>query len=129
MKVNLAAQTLSSSVADALDFCREDLQLEEFKNYEATSEFIRIFDSLFDCFNSKSLFGKRFKAPIQSKNFSHLAVLFDKSETYIKSPEKSGGEKIISSWLKTGYLGFICAINTFKNFFQDLVAQGLLTFF
>ena len=27
MKVNLAAQTLSASVADALDFCREGLQL------------------------------------------------------------------------------------------------------
>ena len=25
MKVNLAAQTLSSSVADAIDFCRYDL--------------------------------------------------------------------------------------------------------
>ena len=31
MKVNIAAQTLSSSVADAIDFCRQELQLDQFK--------------------------------------------------------------------------------------------------
>ena len=44
MKVNLAAQTLSASVADALDFCREDLHLPDFKGSKSTSNFIRIVD-------------------------------------------------------------------------------------
>jgi len=41
MKVNIAAQTLSSSVADAIDFCRS-LNLKGFEDSEATTEFIRV---------------------------------------------------------------------------------------
>ena len=41
MKCSLATQTLSNSVASAIDFCRDDLKLEEFKGSEATTEFIR----------------------------------------------------------------------------------------
>lgn len=119
---------MSSSVADAIDFCREDLQLEEFQNSEATTEFIRIFDSLFDCFNSKSLFGKQFKAPISVENYRNILILFDKSEAYIKSLSKENGQNILSSKLKTGYLGFICAIHSFKNMFQDMILKGPLTF-
>ena len=42
MNVSIAAQTLSASVADALDFLRDDLQLVEFQDSQATSEFIRL---------------------------------------------------------------------------------------
>ena len=44
MKVNLAAQRLSSSVANAIDYCRDTLKLPQFKGSEATVKFIRIFD-------------------------------------------------------------------------------------
>lgn len=44
MKVKLATQTLSSSVADAIDFCREVLKLNQFNNSEATTKFIRYCD-------------------------------------------------------------------------------------
>jgi hypothetical protein len=41
MKVSLATQTLSRSVADAIKFCRERLLLPQFQGSEATEEFIR----------------------------------------------------------------------------------------
>jgi hypothetical protein len=41
MKVSLATQTLSRSVADAINFCREKLNLPQFQGSEATEEFIR----------------------------------------------------------------------------------------
>lgn len=41
MKVALATQALSESVASALDFCRDDLKLPEFQGSEETSAFIR----------------------------------------------------------------------------------------
>lgn len=44
MKVKIATQTLSSSVADAIDFCRDILKLPEFCNSEATTYFIRSCD-------------------------------------------------------------------------------------
>jgi hypothetical protein len=41
MKVSLATQTLSRSVADAIKFCRTELELQEFQGSEPTEEFIR----------------------------------------------------------------------------------------
>jgi hypothetical protein len=53
MKVKLAAQTLSRSVADSIDHCRNSLKLPQFYGSEATSTFIRIIDHIFDILNSK----------------------------------------------------------------------------
>jgi len=58
MKVKLAAQVLSKSVADALDFLRCDVnELTQIGN-EATVQFIQVIDHLFDMLNSHSPFGK-----------------------------------------------------------------------
>ena len=42
IKVNLAAQVLSGSVADALEFCLDYFKLKEFEGCEATVKFIRL---------------------------------------------------------------------------------------
>lgn len=43
MKVALATQALSESVAAAIDFCRDDLKLADFQGSEATTAFIWCF--------------------------------------------------------------------------------------
>lgn len=58
MKVSLAVQLISSSVASAIEFANKDLNLPQFKGSEATVRFIRIFDRLFDFCNSRSPFGR-----------------------------------------------------------------------
>ena len=68
MKVKLAAQTLSSSVADAIEFCNEELKLPEFQKSEATVKFIRIVDRLFDLLNSRNPMAKGYKAPLRISN-------------------------------------------------------------
>lgn len=67
MKVKLATQLLSKSVADALDFCREKLKIASFKETSATSQFIRIFNDLFDVLNSRNLAQLRYKQPLNLK--------------------------------------------------------------
>lgn len=63
---DFAATTLpSASVADAIDFSREDLKLPQFKDSEATTKFIRRFERLFDCLNSRNPVAQRFKAPLR----------------------------------------------------------------
>lgn len=42
MKVKLATQLFSSSVADALEYCRSELKLKQFKDCEGTVNFINI---------------------------------------------------------------------------------------
>ena len=52
MKVNLAAQTLSASVAAAIDFSRDEVCLPQFQGSEAITTFIRAIDDAFDVLNS-----------------------------------------------------------------------------
>ena len=54
MNVRLAAQTLSESVADAIDFCADN-EIPGFEDSIATTKFIRYFNRLFDIFNEISL--------------------------------------------------------------------------
>ncbi|CAB4023612.1 THAP domain-containing 9 [Paramuricea clavata] len=70
MNVQLAAQTLSSSVADAIEFLDKSLKLKEFQNSIGTVKFIRIVDRLFDILNSRNPIAKGFKQPLrpQSRN-------------------------------------------------------------
>ena len=62
MKVRLAVQTFSSSVADAMEFLQ--CEYPKFQNCSSTIEFIRNIDRLFDFLNSRYPFGRGFKSPI-----------------------------------------------------------------
>ncbi|KAL3259361.1 hypothetical protein MRX96_002020 [Rhipicephalus microplus] len=87
MKVRLAVQTLSSSVADALDFCEYKLKLPQFQGAHATAEFIRIFDRLFDILNSRNPLARSFKAPLRQQNAASWKSFFHEAEEYIRGAE------------------------------------------
>ena len=63
MNVKIAAQTLSSSVAAAIDFLRCDANVPEFQSSKTTAEFIRI-NRVFGHLNSRNPFGRGYKAPV-----------------------------------------------------------------
>lgn len=67
MKVNLAAQVFSSSVADAFEYCHTHLKLGKFTGREATIQFLRHIDAAFDILNSCNPFEKGMKAPLKKK--------------------------------------------------------------
>ena len=58
MNVRMATQRLSSSVADAIEFLDVSMKLPQFKNSQATVNFIRIIDRAFDILNSRNPLGK-----------------------------------------------------------------------
>lgn len=73
IKVFLAAQTLSNSVAKALAYLREDLQLPDFKNSEATEQFCLIINEAFDILNSRNKFNTDpQKMPISDCNIHNI---------------------------------------------------------
>lgn len=84
MNVRLAAQTLSSSVADAIGFLRTS-GYKDFIDSEATTNFIRIIDRLFDIMNSRNSFGTGFKSPMMINNLQLIKQVFDDSMTFISS--------------------------------------------
>ena len=96
MKVNIAAQTLSSSVADAIDFCRQELQLDQFKDSEATTRFIRMFDRLFDMFNSRNPFCCNYKAPLRVSNELFWTQFLEEAYMYIEGLRDISGGLICS---------------------------------
>ena len=63
MNVKLASQTLSSVIADAIEFVLVSRH-PSFLGSEATIQLIRFINNLFDMLNSRSPLGKSFKNPL-----------------------------------------------------------------
>ncbi|KAG5862941.1 hypothetical protein JTB14_008034 [Gonioctena quinquepunctata] len=92
MKVNLAAQTLSASVANALEFLSKDLQHPDFKDAAPTIEFIRIIDRLFDLLNSRNPFAKGYKTPLKKSNESFWKPILEQAFEFLISLKHVNGE-------------------------------------
>ena len=110
MKVSVAAQTLSHSVASAITFLK-NLGLQEFN----------LMNNIFDMLNSKSKFGKHTKKPISLENFYDIeAYLLNGNET-LKSLKDTAGRPIINGPRKAFILGFaVLSISILK------ITRGLL---
>lgn len=70
MKVCIAAQTLSNSVAKALTFLRCVLEDPRFAESSETSNFLQKVDRLFDRLNASSWRKKGFKTPLTLENLA-----------------------------------------------------------
>ena len=110
MKVNLAAQALSSSVVDAIKYCADFHKLKQFQGSEAAIEFIRLFDHLFDVLNSRNPFTKGYKSALRVSNKTIWDPFLNKAFKYI--PGLKG---------VTGFVGFLVAIKRTKELFHNLV--------
>lgn len=145
MKTSLAVQTFSNSVAAALEYLQAK-KVPEFQGCNATIRFIRIINNIFDVFNSKNKFGYGYKKPIYDVTEKKYFDLFEEVESYFKNlsiveirlrrkkknPELNFNRKIetkksiLTSINKTGFLGFLLAINSFKGIYDDLVKNEKL---
>lgn len=138
MKVNLASQLLSRSVAKALTLCSEMITGRKFTNVEPTVEFIETFNDLFDIFNSTT-YKQGFKRSLGPENETEIMEFLDKTEDYIKSlkiynkVKRTRGKRIkinISKKLvtqakcKMGFLGFLIDIQSLKYLYRELVQRN-----
>jgi len=123
MKVKLAAQTLSSSVADALQFCDKELNIGTFKNTSATIKFIRIVDRLFDILNSRNPLAHGFKAPLRKQNEYTWRPFLLEAITYLKGLKLGNGQLVGKSLCKTGIISFIASAMSAMLLFDTYVKQ------
>lgn len=121
MKVNLAAQTLSASVADALEFCCHDLKLPQFQGCEATVKFIRITDRLFDILNSRNPLAKGYKAPLRLSNEFPVLPFLNEAKLYISNLCNDKGIPMYSTKRKTAFVGLVCDITSVIAAYSALV--------
>lgn len=127
MKVKLAAQLFSESVAVAIEYCKEELKLEEFQNSKGTIDFLRNFNNLFDLLNSRNLRAYGFKKPLGLNNFDQNFSFLNNMSDYIKSI-KLGSSCILDTNRKTGFLGFLIDIQAIIFIYREYVANGNLDF-
>ena len=122
MKVNLAAQSLSLSVADALEFCQGKMQgMSQFDSCGLTVKFARIFGRLFDVLNSRNPRAKNFKAPIRKKSYEFVNKFLDEACGYIKGLKGPDDVPILKLKRKTGFLGFLVCVEALRELVKDLV--------
>lgn len=102
MKVSLAVQCLSSSVADALSLVKD---LPQFVGCESTIEFCRRFDAGFDLLNSRSHVAKGDKSPITRANFSEKKEKLLNFHDWLRQLKLMSGQKVENSQKGTFVIG------------------------
>lgn len=128
MKVDIAVQTLSASTADSIEFLKNK-GFKEFTDAESTIESIRIFNDLFDVFNTKS--NKHNENPLKTalclQNKSLVFSLFKRATQYIKELKiigKNGKTTYLcSSQSKTGFIGYIINMQSLIHLFNEYVTD------
>lgn len=132
MNVAIAVQMLSSSTADSIDFLMQE-GYEEFKDAEPSIEFIRMFNNLFDIFNTKSTKNAEnpFKTALCEVNIERVRSNFDCVIQYIKGLTIKSGKnakyiKLCRSRSKTAFTGFIINITSLLAMYEEFVVQRKL---
>ncbi|VEN54857.1 unnamed protein product [Callosobruchus maculatus] len=128
MKVSLASQTLSKSTADAFRYLRDDIHLEQFKDVEATAVFTETFNNLFDIFNVHTIHSKYiYKRALNPGTKEFIFNFLNECKNYIQEI-KLNGIPVRSTRRKTGFLGFLIAINTIQNIYEEYIVSKVLDF-
>ena len=127
MNVRLAAQTLSSSVADAIEFLRNSGH-PFFKGASATIDFIRKVDRLFDLLNSRNPYGKGFKAPMRNLDKALTNHVIDSSTNYLAGLTDTNGVPILGHRRKTFAVGLITTAYSLKKLSESLFTRKINPF-
>jgi len=132
MKVKLATQLLSQSVADALTFCKNSLKLDEFCNADATIRFIEWFNTAFDILNSRSINCISYKKALCKENIETIKLFTRKFKTYVQGlqVEDNSGKfvSVLQSNRKTGFIGFIVCLESILQLYSTLIITNQLEY-
>lgn len=119
-------QTVSNSTADSLDFLRMK-GVNEFQGSEATANFFRRINNVFDILNSMRENANGFKRPISPETKNQYFQYFDDSISYIRGIKLSpNGKIILKTAAKTPFMGFIVDMQNFRSFYLEYVESNIL---
>ena len=115
MKVKLATQLFSQSVANAIEYYDVHLSLPQFKNSAATTNFLKLIDNTFDILNSRNMNVIGFKKGLKEDNFLDIIEYLQKSKNYLLNLKNSFGKLLVESKRKTGFLGLVTKIESLNE--------------
>ncbi|KAF0711367.1 THAP domain-containing protein 1-like, partial [Aphis craccivora] len=140
MKVNLAAQTFSCSVADAFQYCSESLKMKEFLNCDQTIKFCRTINDIFDFLNTRNFLNEsEFKKTLRKCDALRINNFIENSIHYlsnlsveivkkVNSQQVRSKISILESKRRTVFNGLIICLTSIKHLFTGLVLTDQLDF-
>lgn len=120
MKVRLASQLFSNSVADALECCAKK-NMPGFENVEGTVNCLKVINNLFDTLNSRNMAQLHFKKPLNPHNKKYIFEFLKNTESYLISLKQLNGTEVVHSSRKTGFIGFLVCIKSLKALYGQIV--------
>ncbi len=114
MNVSLAAQTLSASVANAIEFLDKSVHLPGFNSSHGTVKFIRTIDQIFDMLNSRNPIAKGFKTPLRLQSKDTWTEIFLTAAEYLMSlkTNTTPAQPLHTTQRKTFIIGFVTCIKS-----------------
>lgn len=123
MNVQLACETISYSVADSMEFLKQEC--DSFSEVDGTVEFIRTIKDVFNIMNSTKVNSIGFKRPISKENYVEYFTRFEQAIEYIKQLRVEGEKNpILKSVASTPFVGFYNNMRNFMGLFDDYVLKG-----
>lgn len=125
MKVRLAAETISNSTADSIEFLDDVMKLPVFANSKGLVNYCRVFNNLFDIMNSKKNHtDDAYKIPISEKTVNKFTEYFEMARKYIEGLEllENGRKKsILKTKSFTPFFGFFHNTYSFIGIYNEHV--------
>jgi len=127
MKVKLAAQTLSASVASALSVIRH-LWYSDFTGSECTKFFISTIDRLFDTFHSRSPKASGFKSPLTLVRLKRVTAFLTRTKDLLLNMQTTQGIRLCRSKRSMSVLGFAVNIDSLLFLASNVLLNGKLKY-
>lgn len=132
--IKLAIQTLSISVADAIDYCCNTLHIDVFQGADATVEFIRFINNSFDVLNSHKFSANGYKKSLSLETCNYIIRFTEDAIEYLSNLKivnqtTSQLVYILKTSRKTGFMAFVLGLMNIKYINQKYIETQTLTHF
>jgi DNA transposase THAP9 len=111
MKVRLAVQVFSSSVAQAMEYLRT-VGLQEFVDSYPTERLLTVVDRLFDVLNSRSINSHGYKKAVNTNSAVQTITFLNEARAFLVSLQDSTGRPLVTTKRRTCIIGFCATIDS-----------------
>lgn len=120
----MAAQVFSNSVAKALEFLKNSLMLDDFKDSQATINFLEQVNNIFDILNSINPFAKNFKSPLRKGNEYYWRPYLLSAKQELLLLRDSAGNYLHMSRKRTPIIGLLITITSIIGIYDEFVKKN-----
>lgn len=117
MNVRLAAETLSNSTANSIEYMDTQIENENFANSKPTTKYFRTWNNLFDIMNTKKNHCDQvYKRPFSDETIDVFVAYFNENKDYIKGFKVMEKGKIISIFKTPSFTPFFAILHNMTSF-------------